>query len=177
MQRRCTTPDGIGGYFAWGETKSDTELGKTNYAWSTYQLCNGSENTLTKYTATDGKTVLEAVDDVATVKWGSNWQMPSKEQFEELLNSEYTTTIWTTSNNVFGWLIISKKNSKSIFLPAAGRYVGANLSDAGSKGYYWSCSLSDDYSDCGCYLYIESGTYFTHGSDRYRGQSIRPVRM
>ena len=39
-----------------------------------------------------------------------------------------------------------------------------------------SRSLSDSYSDCGCYLYIQSGTFFTHGSDRYRGQSIRPVR-
>ena len=38
------TPEGLGSYFAWGETTT-----KADYDWSTYKYCNGSENTLTKY--------------------------------------------------------------------------------------------------------------------------------
>ena len=38
------TPEDYGDYFAWGETQP-----KDTYNWSTYQYCNGSYNTLTKY--------------------------------------------------------------------------------------------------------------------------------
>lgn len=33
-----------GNYYAWGETKP-----KSNYSWTTYKWCNGTQNTLTKY--------------------------------------------------------------------------------------------------------------------------------
>ena len=183
-------PEEYGDYFAWGETET-----KDTYTWGAYQWMNEGKSSWTqvnKYTFADGQTsgcwysngsfigdnkiVLVSADDAATANWGDGWRMPSKDQFEELINTNYTTVRWTTQNGVNGRLITSKTNGKSIFLPAAGRYDGTNLSKAGTEGYYWSRSLSDSYSDCGYYLYIQSGTFYTHGSDRCRGQSIRPVR-
>ena len=90
----ASKPEEYGVYFAWGETEP-----KSNYDWSTYKYYNGSPETMTKYCTNndmgrvDNKTELEAMDDAATVNWGSNWQTPSKEQFEELYNSSYTTQL------------------------------------------------------------------------------------
>ncbi|MBO5847451.1 MAG: InlB B-repeat-containing protein, partial [Bacteroidales bacterium] len=64
----ATTPEGYGDYFAWGETSP-----KSNYDWSTYKYCKGSENTITKYYIQndlgrgDEKTTLDFTDDAARV--------------------------------------------------------------------------------------------------------------
>ena len=122
-------PADYGDYFAWGETQP-----KSDYSWSTYKWCKGSENTLTKYCDqrtygyngfTDGLTRLLSEDDAATANWSSEWQMPSKEQFQELINSDYTTREWTAKTGKegflnYGYLITSKLNGNSIFIPAAG---------------------------------------------------------
>ena len=171
----ATTPEEYGGYYAWGETEE-----KENYDWSTYKWCNGSETTMTKYCASssygtvDNKTVLDPEDDVAHVKWGGNWRMPTKAELDELCTN--CTWTWTTQNGVKGYKVTSKTNGNSIFLPAAGNRDGANLYDSGSYGYYWSSSLLEGYSYCACYLYFSSGYdvwYYYHS--RYHGFSVRPV--
>lgn len=182
------TPEDYGDYFAWGETKGYNE-GKTNFDWSTYKWCEGSESTMTKYCTnssygyegfTDDKTELDLEDDAAYVNWGPAWRMPSKEQFDELINNNYTTTEWTTQNGVIGLKIMSKTNGNSIFLPAAGLRDGSSLNayaDVGSFGIYWSRTLSsgDDSYDAGI-LNIDSSYISTSNDARLYGQSVRPVR-
>ena len=175
----ANSPEGYGDYFAWGETKP-----KSYYDLSTYKYCKGDWKTMTKYFAyTDsynGETVLEPSDDAATVNWGSEWQMPSEEQFDELINSSNTTTTWTTMNGKYGRKITSKSNGNSIFLPAAGCRVGAILYKAGSDGDYWSRSLYKNYSDSGyAYCLDFNSSYictYDYG-DRGDGRSVRPVRV
>ncbi|MBQ2300161.1 MAG: Ig-like domain-containing protein, partial [Bacteroidaceae bacterium] len=139
----ANSPEEYGDYYAWGETKP-----KTTYNWSTYKYCKGTATTMTKYCldswygTVDNKTELEPSDDAATVNWGVDWQMPSDEQFEELINSSYTTRTWTTMNGKYGRKITSKRNGNSIFLPAAGCRYGTSLGNAGIYGGYWSRSLS-----------------------------------
>ena len=175
----ASKPEEYGDYFAWGETTT-----KGTYNWSTYKYCKGSSSTMTKYCTkssygtVDNKTELEPSDDAATANWGSNWQTPSRNQCDELVNSSYTTQTWTTMNGVKGWKITSKSNGNSIFLPAAGCRYDTSLSDAGSRGYYWSRSLStsDSYSAYG--MGIGSNPIYSNGySLRYAGQSVRPVRV
>ena len=102
--------------------------------------------------------------------------MPSNEQFEELINSSYTTTEWTTLNGVYGRKITCKSNGNSIFLPAAGYRGNASLYSAGSYGYYWSRSLDTYYSYGARGLSFHSGDIRTCYYLRYGGQSVRPVR-
>ena len=176
----ASSPEEDGDYFAWGETKP-----KSDYNWSTYKYCKGSYDTMTKYCThsdygtVDNKTELEPSDDAATVNWGSNWQMPSLEQFNELSNSSYTTTTWTTMNDKYGRKITSKSNGNSIFLPAAGERSNASLYDAGSIGRYWSRSLNTSYSYTinAYYLYFHSSYIYTNGNNRNCGFSVRPVRV
>ena len=175
------SPEVYGDYFAWGETQP-----KTNYSWSTYKYCNGSSGTMTKYCTdsyygwVDNKTELEAMDDAATVNWGSEWQMPSIEQLEELTNSNYTTTTWTKLNGVYGRMVVSKKNGNRLFLPAAGFRCDTDLGGVGSFGGCWSRSLYTSNSSAGRDLYFDSSyvtTNYKYDSYRYYGQSVRPVRV
>lgn len=62
------SPTNKGGYYAWGETEE-----KTDYSWNTYIHCDGTQNT-----CHDIGTCISGTEyDVATVKWGESWQMPS----------------------------------------------------------------------------------------------------
>lgn len=174
----ATSPQEYGDYFAWGETQP-----KEDYSWSTYKYCEGTMNTMTKYCTRsnigtlDNKTELEPMDDAATANWGVEWQMPSLEQLEELINSNYTTTTWTTLNGVYGWMIVSKQNGNRVFLPAAGYRYDTSLKGVGSGGRYWSRSLYTSNSSGGRGLYFDSSKVSTGDYDRCDGRSVRPVRV
>lgn len=171
------SPEDYGYYFAWGETEP-----KSDYSWGTYQYCNGSSNTLTKYCTnasdgyngfTDNLTVLEASDDAATAQWGSGWRMPTQAEWQELLSN--TTNVWTTQNGVNGRLFTAT-NGNSLFLPAAGFRSGASLDGAGTYGYYWSSSLHTDRPYRAWGLLFNSGGCGMYSNGRGCGQSVRPVR-
>ena len=170
----ANSPDEYGDYFAWGETKP-----KDYYDWSTYKWCNGFYGNLTKYCTdsnygkVDNKTVLDLEDDAAHANWGGAWRMPTLEEQQELLNN--CTWTWTTQKGVNGYLVTSKKNGNSIFLPAAGYRNISDLYFAGSGGDYWSSSLSTDVSYHAYYLLFGSSDVGWSVSGRPDGQSVRPV--
>ena len=169
-------PEDYGDYFAWGETQP-----KDTYNWSTYQYCNGSYSTLTKYCNnsyygyngfTDNLTTLLPEDDAATANWGSDWRMPTKEEWLELCNN--TTDTWTTQNGVNGRLFTAS-NGNSLFLPAAGLRWDGELDYAGSIGFYWSSSLDTGYPFSAWRLDLDAGDTGVSGSYRSYGFSVRPV--
>ena len=171
----ATTPEEYGDYFAWGETEP-----KEYYDWSTYKYGTNYDQ-LTKYCTqssygnngfTDNKTVLDPEDDAAAVNWGGAWRMPTKAEQDELRNN--CTWDWTTQNGVNGYKVTGP-NGNSIFLPAAGYVLEGTLVDAGSYGYYWSSSLYTGNPLYAYYVYFNSGYVDWYGSDRYNGQSVRPV--
>ena len=172
------SPEEYGDYFAWGETKGYNS-GKTDF-YRTYKWINGGS--ITKYNndsdhgIVDNKEELDLKDDVAYVNWGSAWRMPSDEQFDELIDESYTTTEWTTQKGVNGLKVTSKKNGKSIFLPAAGFREYILLSAAGSHGGYWSRTLYSFPYYAG-YLRFDSNDIYTGYGDRDFGRSVRPVRL
>ena len=171
----ANNPEDNGNYYAWGETAT-----KETYDWTTYQYCDGSETTLTKYCYyesygldgyTDSLTMLEAIDDAASVNWGGNWLMPTQEEMQELMDNCDTT--WTMMNDINGMLFTSRSNGNSIFLPAAGSRNGSD--DAGSFGFYWSSSLHTDGTDYARYLNFGSDYYYMDYGSRYLGFTVRPV--
>jgi conserved domain protein len=169
----ANSPEEYGGYYAWGETEE-----KSYYDWSTYKYCNGSYGTMTKYCTNsswgtvDNKTVLDPEDDVAHVKWGGSWRMPTSGEIYELVNNCFWT--WTTQNGVKGYVVTSKSNGNSIFLPAAGGRWYENVYISGSGGYYWSASLGESCSSNAYYLDFYSGHRRLYNL-RYDGFSVRPV--
>lgn len=174
----ASSPEEVGDYFSWGETTSS----KDEYLWSNYQLCDGSSTTMKRYCTdsyyghVDGKIFLRAEDDAATQLCGSDWQMPTKEQFEELRNSEYTTFKLLEQNGVYGMKVTSKRNGNSIFLPATGYHIGKNFYNGG-YGYYWMRELFVGIEDLGlCFSFDDDSNSTGDSKSRFYGLPIRPVR-
>ena len=169
----ASAPEEYGDYYAWGETET-----KEDYSWSTYKWCNGSYDTLTKYNTdssygtVDNKTVLEPEDDVAHVKLGGSWRMPTDAEWTELRIQ--CTWTWTTQNGVNGY-IVTATNGNSIFLPAAGDRDRTSLYSEGSCGSYWCSSLSTIGPLS--VLHVNFNNFEVHFYSRYRyyGFSVRPV--
>lgn len=115
-------------------------------------------------------------DDVATAKWGQEWQMPSNAQITELVDGSCTTTNLENVNGVMGWKITSNTNGNSIFLPSAGYRQFSGLILEG-KGYYWSRSLLEYEYTYGKCLYLTSNNIRVWNGERFFGMTVRPVRV
>lgn len=76
-------------------------------------------------------------NDVARANWGGKWRLPTKSEFEELINK--CTWTQTTQGGEKGFKVTGP-NGSSIFLPAAGtrQESSNNLTRRGEVGYYWS---------------------------------------
>ena len=172
----ATKSNESGDYYAWGEiTKKKTSN------WTTYKWCDGSDNTLTKYCTdsqygtVDNRITLDLEDDIAHVKLGGNWRMPTIDELNEL--REKCTWTWTEN----GYEVTSRRTcandhtKKSIFLPAAGYYYEGGFMHSGSKGDYWSSTLSSENNGNACCLFFDKDGFGMFYDYRYYGHSIRPV--
>lgn len=158
-------PEELGDYYAWGETET-----KNEYTWNTYKW--GKYDSLTKYGPGDKRTVLEAEDDVAHVKLGGKWRMPTDAEWAELLEN----CAWASStlNDVNVKVVTSNKNGNSIFFPLPG-YRLDTLYGEGSCGFYWSSSLSTEDPNDAWGAYLEFYDVSRRGLGRFYGYSVRPV--
>ncbi len=113
--------------------------------------------------------------DVAYMEWGGDWQMPTPEQFHELINcckSEWICTAEKGKARIGGRKFIGP-NGNSIYLPAQG-YDSSAWRPLGNIGAYWT-----GVSLCGhpFYLFFDSEKVHT-GSDYFDRDdylAIRPV--
>jgi len=159
----ASTPEGYGGYYAWGETSE-----KSVYNWDTYAYGNGVNNC--QYIGSD---IAGTSYDVAHVRMGAPWRMPSTAQQHELINN--CSQQWTQKNGVNG-ILVTGRNGAQIFLPAAGYRCYDELYYAGTYGYYWSSSLNTSYyCYIAYYVYFYSGFWFWYDYYRYNGFSVRAV--
>ena len=172
-------PEEYGEYYAWGETES-----KDDYSWATYKFRTSGDyignlqfskyNTDMFYGPVDNKTVLEPEDDVAHVRLGGKWRIPTEAEQDALCGQ--CTWARTTKNGVSGYEVKSKENSNSIFLPAAGDRRGSSRYGAESSGVYWSSALlhSSPVGASRVSFFSDSGV--SRGSlYRCYGASVRPV--
>lgn len=170
-------PEQAGYYYQWGDTigwtkdqiGTDKTFNWANYKWSV----DGSSSNFSKYNSTDGKTVLDLEDDAVYATLGSNWKMPTHEDWQELYNN--TEQQWTQVNGVNGYKCTAS-NGNYIFLPAAGDGYGSSLYFEGSSGFVWSSSLnsvgSPDAFSCN---FLSGGFNPGDGYDRFYGFPVRGV--
>ena len=115
-------------------------------------------------TSYDGST--EGGTDTATWLLGAPWRMPTVEEFNALANTTDNTiwshkTGWTTiGSNTGGFLVTSKVNGLSIFLPAS---AGED-----ERGNYWS-------SESGKCFFVQ-GVGYIYDTANVWGFSVRPVK-
>ena len=193
------SPGQNGDYYAWGETTTkmryDIDYITYKYFGSREYIdeiqdyvefdgftryCPSSDSGANGYT--DNLTELLPEDDVATVKWGELWQMPSYDQIAELINEEYTTI--TCDMNIL-FKITSKINGNSIYLPAAGLYEDKYREEVGELCFCWSRSLNTGFCNLAYILTLYPNDYIDdetssciaqiENAERYVGLNVRPV--
>lgn len=168
----AASPAEYGDHFAYGETSP-----KDIYTWRTYGLCEGTFNSLTKYCtdgaygAVDGLTVLEPCDDAATVNCGADWRTPTKEEWDELVRE----CEWTWVRDGGGYIVKSRKNGKSIFLPAGGFRVESDHHYFTCDGLYWSSTLCEEVPYEAYRLYFGSDYIYVRYYARFFGRNVRAV--
>ena len=146
----ANSPQEYGKYYAWGELSEINT--KNNYLYS--------EN---------NPTTLPYNADIATINWGGGWRIPTKAEFEELVNK----CKWTWMSN--GYKVVGP-NGHSIFLPAAGYYSNARTHEgSGSSGSFWSSSININDTPYAWALLFNSGYHFVSSFSRYYGRTVRPI--
>ncbi|MCD8292132.1 MAG: protein kinase [Prevotella sp.] len=151
----ASSPSDYGNYYAWGETVT-----KSDY----------SEDNCFTYNENVDDIAGDSLYDVACNKWGGSWRLPSKDEFDELLNCQLE---WTVMNGHKGYKITGL-NGNSIFLPAAGMREGNQLRYEGDLGRYWG-STPYTRNDLACYLLFDFKSFFRDWNFRSDGFSVRPV--
>ena len=164
----ATSPEQAGLYFAWGETTGYTAADVT---------AGVREFTEDKYNAGSAASIsadLTLEQDAAHIHMGGVWRMPTKAEFQELLDNCDGT--WISSymgKGVAGRLYTSKVNGNSVFFPAAGGCVDSSVGDVGSYGRYWSASWRS--SSNAWYMSFHSGGQGVYHYSRCYGFSVRGV--
>lgn len=215
----ASKPYDYGDYYAWGETDtyyksleplSWKERGNNvlHYDWASYKYANGAIDKIIKYcpsgatgswdytvkpSGPDGDLKLLPSDDVAHVRLGGKWRMPTEDDINSLMtlkaNSDYKWEEWVLlldekgnerqdaqGNAIRGLRITRKSTGATLFIPAAGNAEGESVGKgAGAKGLYWSASLSSSANNAKSLQFGSSLSPILAASTRLYGLSVRPV--
>lgn len=176
----------MGEYFAWGETTENT-----NYDWNTYFDTDETSNydpyggvytnfdvaTRFKVFDNESKSIKGTQYDVAHVRWGGNWVMPSSDEFYELL-TKCQLEMKIINNKTC--VKVTGPNGNSIILPTTGEKSFGKTSHTDSECHYWTSNLKrvDREGVINAYYF-----YFdTHSKQlaigwgwRCNGMCVRPV--
>ena len=153
-----------GRYAAWGAADSYG----LNGTFGNYTLTHAFENV----SYDDSK-------DAVREGLGGVWRLPTKQECDALIaNSDYAYSTHNTVN--YGMTFTSRVTGytdKSIFLPAAGYAVHANLQEAGWQAQYWTSSYETTGGvKMGRFLSFSQGSPSTpYTSYCYFGKTLRPV--
>lgn len=163
----ANSPLEAGTQYSWGETKSKSQYDLIHYFdyWDDGYLTYN-------YSPERGLQRLLPQNDAAMKIWGGNWQIPTSEDIEELI--ENCTKEAVEYKGVSGFKLTGP-NGKSIFFPILKKSIqDMNVS------VYWACELGSDGSHTGaCILATDEdglGTsFYLAYCDRYVGAFVRPV--
>ena len=146
-------PEMEGEKYSWGETNPRGGFRKEDYDFNWDDALFYSDIEPTEDNYEDGQTLLDK-DDVARIAMGKPWRIPTREEWQELIdNCDWK---WFFTNHPFadksrGVLVTSRINGKSIFLCAAGFRDddSCKSKNFGVEVCYWSSTLHDCYSASG----------------------------
>ena len=166
-----TVPESYGHSYAWGETWIKNISNKDNYYFN-----NGKWGEFFKYNTVvpngeKNRIFLDKEDDVAFLRLGEGWRMPTWRDWGELFDN--CTATEAILNDVKGAMFISKKNHNHIFIAydisvAVGTYRWTNTLVNGGTEYAAAISFKI-YGDG--HIDVRDPSY----EERWRAFPIRPV--
>lgn len=186
-------------YFSWADTTGHaantahdkfTDLWEFKQERSKYYTNSTSPAGYRKYNATDGKKVLDLIDDAAYYNWGGPWRMPTGGYYEGEMNdlignaqdnpARYVEP--EPGSKINGYLLKWKADDNAqLFLPCAGSgnpngdllYYNESIGSSHSSFFYWSSTLKE-----GIWAFDMEKSSTKPGNNssfRYTGFPIRPV--
>ena len=149
-----TDPTQLGDYYAWGETSTKKKYYSDNYKH--FKIDGGIK--VLKYNEKDGKTVLDLNDDAARANIGAGYRIPTKEDWEELLEDCKWEAVTTTLSEIIDpsqtkviarWKVTGPSGN-SIVLPMTSGFRGDGWGvQPDNDTYYTTANLypADELSD------------------------------
>ena len=174
----ASKPEDYGSYFAWGELEP-----KPTYTWENYKWWEDKNNNRQKDEnefPNVGKSIAgNKLYDVATVKLGNNWAIPTQKKFMTLLKN---TTRETEEVNGVRGIMLQAQNGNKLFFPYTGVRDGKQLLYSGKgeewemQGCYWSATPIPTLSPQVAFYFSVGGfTGCDQYYDRSLGLAVRPV--
>lgn len=174
----ASSPEQPGNYYAWGETEP-----KSYYFWNYFDVKNKNTKEdehieFKEFARGKRQSIIGTKYDVAHVKWGKSWQMPTEEQYRELINY---CTIESVKIKGKSGMRFTGPNKNYIFIPAGGFIYKSILND--KEGYeYWIGEFSnrepmgDEYANSFCeYPRFQDVDYCFYPRLRRHGALVRAV--
>lgn len=165
-----TVPEACGLSYSWGETWYKSQAFEDSYYFN-----NGKWGEFFKYnTAGANPVTLDKEDDVAFLRLGEGWRIPTWADVLELY--ENCTITEASLNGVLGVMFISKKNNNYIFL-AYNKLSGHSIIKR------WTNTLSNDNAAFAAILALKKSDNGSVGmaddtyNKRYTILPIRPVYL
>ena len=157
----ASSPEKYGDYYSWGETWTK---GTGQY----YYFTDIVKGQFTKYDSRDKRFFLEKEDDVAYLRLGEGWRIPTWNEMQELIDN--CTVTESTLNGRLGVMFISKINNNYIFF--------GYWNNDSTEGYRCSSALEpSDPSLVKCLLFKKEGVRIVLNQyNVYRAITRAPVR-
>ena len=171
----ASSPEIRGNYYAWGDTEPLSPSAKSYppYKWETsdgkYTKYCDNENRWAGEGKPDGKTRLDPEDDVATVKYGGKWRMPTQMEMLELVNSCKKSLSVLNDQQVL--VFTSNKNGKSICFPVG----SSSKTKVITTVFFWTSELYNYYTAYTLLYYLEENRLVTNNTARDDYNRVRPV--
>lgn len=158
----ASSPENYGDEYSWGETW-------TKWTTDYYYFTDIVEGQYTKYDSRDKRFFLEKEDDVAYLRLGEGWRIPTWNEMQELIDN--CTVTESTLNGWPGVMFVSKINNNYIFF-------GYSTKDV-TRGRRWSSAVVPSDPTRAYCLYFErddeTGKIVVKRDD-YKRKEPLPVR-
>jgi len=175
-------------FFSWGNVVGHNPISTSAFSYD-FGSNNSGPYASTPGALLEGDVPVNATYDIARNLLGDPWQLPSDDDFVELIagcdyvQADGSTVIdagtankLVTVNSIVGIYLKSKTNGNLLFFPCSGDGYGASWSNRTTVGYYWSGSLASDATQ-GLSLHFYSGGVYPQGADnRFNGFTGRAVQ-
>lgn len=168
---KCYDPLGITFKSEYSASGFAAVAGQNYYNGSTYD----------KYNATDGKTVLDPVDDIVQLTYpGSGWRMPTLEEFKALNADIAGGTLTATAGTSDSFFNITDSEGDKLVMVRVSHTANGTVLDKNKPGRYWTSTLVVDDPNYpykkAYYFIVNKNVTLNSGSNlRHYGYAIRPV--
>ena len=172
----ASKPEEIGGYFAWGETEQKSIYTDASYIYP-------DDDTKYKYLRDD---ISGTNYDVAYIKWGQSWRMPSLDDCKEIIENCTFEEIINDEGYEKGTMMIGPNMNRVFFIKTGVFQYDASPESYGGANFWMSTNappsiytpeLPDHYLyDLAYALVVEGSTMTRYNTyNRSGGYTVRPV--